>query len=346
MPQKTCYYAVKVGRQNGVYLTWEECEAQVKGFPGGTFKKFITAAEAESFARGSEPSIASPAATAETISHIQSKKRALSPDAEDGEEEWDVVYCDGSCKGNGQDGSVAGIGVWWGHNDRKNLSERCPGDQTNNRAELIAIARVLETAEIKGIPLVIKTDSQYCIKCFKNWLKGWERNNFKTSKGDPVKNRDLIRYVQALIDYRGKCGQKIRLRHVRGHVGIAGNEGADALANRGTLFPVEAERDWKSLRMDVLHKMEEIPNPDVQQAESNVVDVDPEGQSRKLRKDPMISTSNSLQSHPSYGRKDDTNLTSHPVIIPHIPVNSGDLDIEAYASCLLREEDIWMDLED
>jgi len=97
----------------------------VKGFPGGTFKKFITVAEAESFARGSEPSIVSvpftaeSATTAETISHVQSKKRALSPDAEDGEEEWDVVYCDGSCKGNGQDGSVAGIGVWWGHNDSK-----------------------------------------------------------------------------------------------------------------------------------------------------------------------------------------------------------------------------------
>jgi len=165
-----------------------------------------------------------------------------------------------------------------------------------------------------------------------------------------VKNRDLIRYVQALIDYRGKCGQKIRLRHVRGHVGIAGNEGADALANRGTLFPVEAERDWKSLRIGVLRKMEEIPNIDIQRVEQNVVDVDPEGQSRKLRKvgsagirnlnlssssvkDSTVYTSNSLQSHPSYDRKDNIDLTSHPVIIPHIPVNSGDLDIEVIIIC-------------
>ena len=182
---------------------------------------------------------------------------------------------------------------------------------------------------------------------FKSWLKGWEKNNFKTSKGDPVKNRELIRYVQALIDYRGKRGQKIRLRHVRGHVGIAGNEGADALANRGTLFPVEAERDWKSLRMDVLRKMEEISDLDVQRAESNVIDVDPEGQSRKLRKvgsagiwnlnlssssvkDSAISTSSLLASHSSYDRKDNIGLTSHPVIIPYIPVNLGDLDIEVF----------------
>lgn len=33
------------------------------------------------------------------------------------EEGWDVVYSDGACKGNGQPGSIAGVGVWWGHND-------------------------------------------------------------------------------------------------------------------------------------------------------------------------------------------------------------------------------------
>jgi ribonuclease HI len=67
----------------------------------------------------------------------------------------DVVYTDGACSRNGQYGSVAGIGVWWGRNDSRyvplsaavlslmpglgcrNLSERCSGRQTNNRAELI-----------------------------------------------------------------------------------------------------------------------------------------------------------------------------------------------------------------
>ena len=33
------------------------------------------------------------------------------------EEGWDVVYTDGACKGNGQAGSIAGVGVWWGYND-------------------------------------------------------------------------------------------------------------------------------------------------------------------------------------------------------------------------------------
>lgn len=38
--QAPMYYAVRVGRQPGVYSTWEECEAQVNGFKAAAFKKF------------------------------------------------------------------------------------------------------------------------------------------------------------------------------------------------------------------------------------------------------------------------------------------------------------------
>lgn len=46
----------------------------------------------------------------------ETKKRPRSPDTED-EGDWDVVYSDGACKGNGQMGAVAGIGIWWGPDD-------------------------------------------------------------------------------------------------------------------------------------------------------------------------------------------------------------------------------------
>ena len=34
------YYAVKVGRRTGIFKTWTECEAQVKGFSGALYKGF------------------------------------------------------------------------------------------------------------------------------------------------------------------------------------------------------------------------------------------------------------------------------------------------------------------
>ncbi|ROW15701.1 hypothetical protein VPNG_02217 [Cytospora leucostoma] len=43
------FYAVAVGRQPGVYLTWTECEAQVKGVRGAVYKSFADRAGAVEF---------------------------------------------------------------------------------------------------------------------------------------------------------------------------------------------------------------------------------------------------------------------------------------------------------
>ena len=42
-------YAVKVGRQPGIYTTWDLCRAQVDGYKGAIHKKFPTRAEAEAW---------------------------------------------------------------------------------------------------------------------------------------------------------------------------------------------------------------------------------------------------------------------------------------------------------
>ena len=51
------YYAVRVGRSTGVFLTWAECQKQVTGFPGAVFKSFTTIEEAENFVKGIVPQI-------------------------------------------------------------------------------------------------------------------------------------------------------------------------------------------------------------------------------------------------------------------------------------------------
>ena len=37
-----------------------------------------------------------------------------------------IVYTDGSCKGNGKKGSLAGIGVWWGEDDPRHVRPHPP----------------------------------------------------------------------------------------------------------------------------------------------------------------------------------------------------------------------------
>ncbi|KAL3661970.1 hypothetical protein V7S43_012777 [Phytophthora oleae] len=47
--KKGGFYAVAAGRSTGVFTTWAECEAQVKGFTGCRYKKFKSQSEAHAF---------------------------------------------------------------------------------------------------------------------------------------------------------------------------------------------------------------------------------------------------------------------------------------------------------
>jgi hypothetical protein len=46
------FYAVRKGREPGVYLTWKDCEERIRGFRGALFRKFASREDAEDYARG------------------------------------------------------------------------------------------------------------------------------------------------------------------------------------------------------------------------------------------------------------------------------------------------------
>ncbi|XP_069126516.1 ribonuclease H1-like isoform X2 [Argopecten irradians] len=153
---------------------------------------------------------------------------------ENGQGDGIVVYTDGGCYNNGQRGAQAGIGVYWGPNDPRNVSERLSGRQTNNRAEIHAACRAIEQAKAQGLQeITIKTDSQFLISAATQWMAGWLRKNWTLSDGGPVKNKDDFIHLNRVSE-----GMNVKWIHVRGHTGIAGNEAADRLANEGASKPL------------------------------------------------------------------------------------------------------------
>ncbi|GAA5978425.1 hypothetical protein JCM10908_004350 [Rhodotorula pacifica] len=297
------FYAVRVGRKPGIYTTWDECAAQVNGFQGAKHKKFPTEAEARAFAgldsgAGSTSDGSASASTSRTngtgaVTAALRQKRSSdganlddspakrskvigngnaaahpAPKASQGTKRR--VYCDGSSRGNGQKGAVAGIGVFWSHEEgAPNLSERLPGKvQTNNRAEMYAVARILESDPHPELPLTICSDSQYTIDVFSKWTPGWRRKGWKNSEGKPVANQDLIRYVLSLIALRARPDStspstssaplaNITFQKVKAHVGIEGNERADQFANNGAMMPPLPEWDFERAAEDNRRKLEE-----------------------------------------------------------------------------------------
>ncbi|RKP38109.1 ribonuclease H-like domain-containing protein, partial [Dimargaris cristalligena] len=89
--------------------------------------------------------------------------------------------------------AVAGIAVYWGLDDPRNVMEKLPGPhQTIPRAELWAILRALN----------IYTTSQYAIRCLTEWIATWRRNGWRTFSNQAVAHQDIIRTVVCLISHR------------------------------------------------------------------------------------------------------------------------------------------------
>ncbi|EZG55473.1 ribonuclease H [Gregarina niphandrodes] len=142
------------------------------------------------------------------------------------------VYTDGACSGNGFRGAVAGWGVFFPDGEFANMYGPLQGvPQTNQRAELTAIVMALRAALTSMAPaVVLYTDSQYSIKCLTVWIRGWVKNGWRNSKGEPVANSDLIQDASNLL---AQLGKRMTLHHVRGHVNDPNNDEADRLARLG-----------------------------------------------------------------------------------------------------------------
>ena len=136
------------------------------------------------------------------------------------------IATDGACKGNPGPGG-------WGVILRSGTTEReLSGGEaltTNNRMELMAAIRGLEALK-RPTHVVLSTDSRYVIDGLTKWIKGWQRNGWKTADRKPVKNADLW---QALL--AAAAPHRIDWQWVKGHAGHPDNERADRLASDAAL---------------------------------------------------------------------------------------------------------------
>lgn len=242
-PEK--FYAVAVGSPTGIYTDWADASEAIKGVKGPKYKRFATRADAVAYikqfgnretieALGEEAEAQETYVKADNVdSAVKLLKSAVAKDSD-----ALVIYTDGSSLANGKKGARAGVGVFFGANDPRNISERLVGEpQTNQRAELTAIQRALEVAPVAQ-KVQIYTDSQYSINCMTQWAASWERKGWKTATGAEVKNQDIIRKVLALMKERTRAGGETYFQWVKGHSTDIANAAADRLAVQGANMPL------------------------------------------------------------------------------------------------------------
>lgn len=139
------------------------------------------------------------------------------------------IYTDGACSGNQFRKNTGGWGAILISADKSKEIFGGEKDTTNNRMELKACIMGLCEVKREDTAIRLYSDSAYIVNCINNkWYVKWEKNGWKTSKKEPVENRDLWEELLLLVKKFN-----IEFIKVKGHSGIELNERADELANRG-----------------------------------------------------------------------------------------------------------------
>jgi ribonuclease HI len=226
------FYAVKKGRAPGIYKTWAEYEAQVKGFADAIYKGFRTRADAKKFL-AQEIEEQPHRATRAEREQLQMSRREwdraeeraeISRSARNDDAGRVMIYTDGSAIRNPGPGGYAAVMLYGAR--RK---EVCNGFRltTNNRMELMAALVGLEMLRRK-CAVTIYTDSKYLRDAMMNgWLTRWLKNGWRTRDGTPVANMDLWTRLWAQTQKHD-----VKFEWVRGHAGNAENERCDELATQ------------------------------------------------------------------------------------------------------------------
>jgi len=198
------YYAVKIGRNIGIYDNWLECKKSIHKFKGAQYKSFNSLKEAQKYL--------------EKI--VEGKKEVT---------EALYVYTDGACKNNGKENATAAIGVYFSENDSRNVSRRIKGKQTNNVAEvkaIIEVYKILKKEINSGQKIFIVSDSIYAIRAATTYGNKVEINNYQG-----IANSQLVKKIHSL--YKDK--ENVNFLYIKAHTNredghYGGNKQADLLA--------------------------------------------------------------------------------------------------------------------
>lgn len=132
-----------------------------------------------------------------------------------------IIYTDGACSGNPGPG---GWGAILSYGDNRKEISGYEELTTNNKMELTAVIEALNMLK-RQCNVEIYTDSVYVKDGITKWIEKWKKNNWKTTKKDGVKNKELWIKLDELVNQH-----QIEWNWVKGHADNELNNRVDELA--------------------------------------------------------------------------------------------------------------------
>lgn len=136
------------------------------------------------------------------------------------------IYTDGACRGNGQENTIGAFGIVFIYNGIEKEVKQAFRNTTNNIMELSAVIQALSMLK-EPCSVRLYSDSAYVINAInQKWIDNWQRNGWKNSNKEPVKNKELWEKLIEKLKYH-----KVEFIKVKGHSDNPYNNRCDKLAN-------------------------------------------------------------------------------------------------------------------
>lgn len=133
-----------------------------------------------------------------------------------------TIYTDGACSGNPGPGGWGAVLICDGVQKEISGAQK---DTTNNIMEITAVLEALKLLKFE-CEVEVYSDSAYVVNAFnQKWLENWQKNHWKTSSKEPVKNRELWEELYELTQKHNTTFIK-----VKGHSDNELNNHCDYLA--------------------------------------------------------------------------------------------------------------------
>lgn len=178
MAKKSKFYVVWKGKRPGIYESWDDCQAQIKGIKGVQYKSFSTFVEAKKAYNGNYDDYKGKKSGKQELSEAEKLKY--------GEPNFHSISVDAASSGNPGKMEYQGVDT----KTKKKLFRQGPFPQgTNNIGEFLAIVHGLAFLKERKSDRVIYTDSRTAM----SWVRK-KKCNTKLEK--TTKNKSLFELVE------------------------------------------------------------------------------------------------------------------------------------------------------
>lgn len=241
------FYAVKRGHKRGIYRSWNECQAQIRGFKNSNWKVFTLLEDAKIFLEKgtgtliplSKPKPVSKEIpkpkemeidpemptlikveeiTIETKKEEKEKAKSVTPTATTTAiNKYQIplhVYCASVSKRSKKTPQRGAYAIFFGVGDERNRTGIITEKMDDYGRNLYALSQafdLLPPDAFKYKDIILNSNDEFCVQACTEWVEKWKQYGWKTMKKTPVLHKPLIKKIDRSL----KLNKNVSIEHVR-----------------------------------------------------------------------------------------------------------------------------------